>query len=157
MGVEIERKFLITTLPQGLLNGVAGEEILQGYLICDDSRELRLRKRAGRYLMTVKRGSGLTRMEEEQPIDRQLFDMLWPLTENRRIEKVRYCLQQGEHLLEIDIFKGALAPLILLEVEFADAAASADFKVPGFIEKEVTDDKNCKNSQLANRHISDKL
>ncbi len=155
MGVEIERKFIVTSLPENLLNGVTGEEILQGYLICDDRRELRLRKRAGNYLMTVKRGSGLTRMEQEQPIDRQLFDMLWPLTENRRIEKIRYCLQQGDHLLEIDIFKGTLAPLILLEVEFEDTAASANFKVPDFVNREVTDDKNYKNSRLATHHNSD--
>ena len=49
---------------------------------------MRLRRRDGESVLTVKRGSGRTRTEEEIELEPEQFDALWPLTEGRRVEKV---------------------------------------------------------------------
>ncbi len=147
--VEIERKFLASELPAGFLDQYQGEEIEQGYLILEDETELRIRKRSGRCTMTLKQGSGLERREQEQDIDGTLFFMLWPLTAGRRIEKTRYLIHQQEFCLELDIFTGALEPLVLLEVEFDTIADSRHFSPPVFVLCEVTHDRAYSNAMLA--------
>lgn len=147
--MEIERKFLITSLPSGFLDKHRGERIDQGYLILADQTELRIRNRAGHCTMTLKQGSGLERLEQEKAIDTELFAMLWPLTVGRRIEKIRYVINQFGHCWELDLFSGTLAPLILLEVEFTSIDASRDFVPPPFVRKEVTNDRTYSNAMLA--------
>lgn len=147
--VEIERKFVLMQIPEALLQGVQGEQIKQGYLIREQDCELRIRKRDEKYWMTIKRGGGLSRIEQECPIPEPQFEMLWPLTVGRRIEKIRYAVKQQDHLYEIDLFKGALAPLIILEVEFDSLKASRDFEMPSFAAFEVTEDESYKNARLA--------
>lgn len=147
--MEIERKFLITSLPAGFLDKHRGERIDQGYLILEDQTELRIRNRAGHCTMTLKQGRGLERLEQEKAIDKELFAMLWPLTVGRRIEKTRYVIDQSGHCLELDFFSGTLAPLVLLEVEFTSIDASHDFVPPAFVCKEVTNDRTYSNAMLA--------
>jgi len=147
--MEIERKFLIASLPPGFLGGHQGEKIDQGYLILEDRSELRIRNRAGRCTMTLKQGSGLERVEQEKEIDSELFAMLWPLTAGKQVEKTRYVIDQSGYLLELDLFRGALSPLILLEVEFATVADSRDFDPPAFVLREVTNDRAFSNAKLA--------
>ena len=146
---EIERKFLVASLPAGLLDDHQGENINQGYLILEDQTELRIRSRAGRCTMTLKQGSGLDRQEQEQEIDSELFAMLWPLTVGKRVEKTRYVIDQSGYGLELDLFRGALEPLILLEIEFATVAGSHDFVPPDFVVREVTRDRAFSNAMLA--------
>ncbi len=145
---EIERKFLLKVRPDELLVGVRGEAIRQGYLLSGEA-ELRIRERAGICTMTVKRGSGLERFEQECPIPPEQFAMLWPLTEGRRIEKVRYVVSRDGLYYEIDIFEGPHAPLMVLEIEFSSREASREFSVPAFAQREVTEDKAYKNAALA--------
>ena len=49
--------------------------------------EVRLRRRDGERVLTVKRGSGRTRTEEEIELEPEQFDALWPLTEGRRVRR----------------------------------------------------------------------
>ncbi len=146
--LEIERKFVLKELPETILAGVCGQCIRQGYLLSGDS-ELRIRERGGKCTMTVKRGTGLKRQEQECVISAQQFDMLWPLTEGQRIDKVRYVVPCVGLNYEIDVFKGDLAPLKILEIEFDSVAASREFNVPDFVAREVTEDKAYKNAALA--------
>lgn len=147
--LEIERKFVVSHLPEELLEKAVREEIKQGYLILEDQRELRIRQRNNQYWMTLKEGSGLERFEQECQIPDGQFKMLWPLTEGKQIEKTRCLVENCGHVFEIDIFSGTLAPLLVLEVEFSSTKESQKFRVPDFVEKEVTDDKNYKNATLA--------
>ncbi len=147
--LEIERKFVVSHLPEELLEKAVREEIKQGYLILQGQRELRIRQRNNQYWMTLKEGSGLERFEQECQISDGQFKMLWPLTEGKQIEKTRCLVENCGHVFEIDIFSGILAPLLVLEVEFSSIKESQKFRVPDFVEKEVTDDKNYKNATLA--------
>ena len=146
--VEIERKFLLRSVPQELIAETEGESIRQGYLLSGNS-ELRIRERAGTCTMTVKSGSGLERFEQECVIPQEQFDMLWPLTAGQRIDKVRYAVPRGTLLYEIDIFNGDLAPLQILEIEFNSVEDSQEFNAPDYVVSEVTDNKAYKNAALA--------
>jgi CYTH domain-containing protein len=146
---EIERKFLITRLPHKLLATASPTRIRQGYLQSESARELRLRQRGEQFWITEKQGQGLQRLEQEMPLDELLFNMLWPLTKGRRLEKTRYLLPQADLTLEFDIFSGNLSPLILLEVEFVSLEASRAFTPPPYVTREVTEDPAFKNASLA--------
>lgn len=90
MNKEIERKFLVTKLPQNL-ERYRSTKIVQGYLaICEDGTEVRIRKKDDNYFQTIKNGSGLERKEVEIEISQQQFEDLWSMTEGRRVEKIRY-------------------------------------------------------------------
>ena len=105
--VEIERKFLVPKLPSGLRRSPA-TRIEQGYIaIGDDGTEVRVRRRDGDTVLTVKGGSGRSRKEEELGIDAERFARLWPLTEGRRLEKTRYVMPAGDGLdIEVDVYSG---------------------------------------------------
>ena len=147
-GVEIERKFLLKSIPNAVLES-PGTRIRQGYLAHDDFREVRVRHQGRKYFLTMKEGSGLMRGEVEIPITAEQFKALWPRTEGRRVEKIRTVVKQGGYRLEIDRYEGELAPLLVGEVEFSSVKESADFEKPKYFGPEVTDDGAYRNVSLA--------
>jgi adenylate cyclase len=147
--VEIERKWLVPDAPASVLK-VDGEAIDQGYLVVDpDGGEVRVRRRAGRFSLTVKAGRGLARSEHEIALTGEQFDALWPATEGRRVEKVRRLTSEPGGVVELDVYAGALAGLVVAEVEFPDTQAAAAFSAPAWFGREVTDDDAYKNRRLA--------
>jgi CYTH domain-containing protein len=147
MAAEIERKFLVGRVPEGLVID-SEEEIAQGYLAVGED-EIRLRLRAGRHLITAKRGHGLAREEVEVPLDHASFDELWPLTEGRRIEKTRSTTRVEGGTLEIDVYSGALTGLVTAEIEFPDAEAAEAFEPPPWLVRELTGEERYSNQRLA--------
>ena len=148
--MEIERKFLVDAPPDGLDRHPASA-IDQGYLAIEPGGvEVRVRRRDAKAVLTVKAGTGRTRAEEEIAIDADAFERLWPLTEGRRVEKVRHLIPAGDGLtIELDVYGGDLAGLVVAEVEFPDEAAADAFAPPPWIGAEVTDDERYKNHRLA--------
>ncbi len=112
---------------------------------------MRLRRRGGRALLTVKSGAGRVRVEEEFEIDDRRFESLWPLGEGRRVTKTRYRLPAdgGELTIELDVYSGDLEGLVVAEVEFDSEAAADEFEPPGWFGPEITDDKRYANRALA--------
>lgn len=125
--------------------------IEQGYLAVDsDGTEVRVRRRAGRAVLTVKAGGGRTRVEEEIEIESERFERLWLMTEGRRIEKTRYEIPaDGGLTIELDVYAGALAGLVVAEIEFGSEEAADAFAAPVWLGREVTDDPRYKNQRLA--------
>ena len=148
--VEIERKFLVPELPPRLQQWPAAL-IEQGYLaVGDNGTEVRVRRRDGDAVLTVKGGGGRSRTEEEFGIDDERFARLWPLTEGRRVEKTRHVIDAGEGLdIEVDVYSGALTGLMVAEVEFDTEEAADAFEPPAWFGREVTDDARFKNQRLA--------
>ena len=145
---EIERKFLVSGPVPG---GLAFEPIRQGYITAaSDSAEVRLRQKGETCFLTVKSEGGLVRDEYEIAIGKPEFGILWPLTEGRRVEKIRHrgALAGGLEF-ELDIFQGHLAPLMLVEVEFPSEAAARAFVPPDWFGDDVTEDRRYRNSALA--------
>ena len=63
MSLEIERKFLVTSLP-GAMDRDPHEHIIQGYVVVGaDGSEVRLRRKGQKYFETVKLGRGEVRSE----------------------------------------------------------------------------------------------
>ena len=148
--MEIERKFLVDAPPDGL-DRHPSSAIEQGYLAIEPGGvEVRVRRRAGTAVLTAKAGTGRTRSEEEIAIDADAFDRLWPLTEGRRVEKVRHLIPAGGGLtIELDVYRGDLAGLVVAEVEFPDEEAADAFAPPAWFGADVTDDERYKNHRLA--------
>jgi len=146
---EIERKFIVNDLPPNLEN-YPSNEIMQGYLIITDNNiEVRIRKKGERFSETVKAGSGLVRKESEKEISEEAFWDHWPLTEGKRVQKVRYDIEYEDMLIELDVYSGDLQGLVVAEVEFESEELSAQFEPPAWFGDEVTHDERYKNKNLA--------
>ena len=149
MSAEIEKKFLLRGLPIGIAEGT---KIQQGYLSVGNP-EVRVRAKGGKFFLTGKSGAGFVRQEEEHEISKEAFEILWSLTENARIEKIRYEIIGEDGLTwEIDEFQTeSTEGLLIAEVELPDESV-----IPGIppaiaqvIESDVTDDEAYKNKNLA--------
>ena len=116
---EIERKFLLKRLPESLKSRCY--IIDQGYLASEPAgRQVRLRKKGSIGSLTFKVGRGSHREEREIRLSPKQFDSLWPGTAGRRLRKVRCEIPWKNLLIEIDIYQGRHAGLVVAEVEFPD-------------------------------------
>src|SRR3954447_15709816 len=148
--MEVERKYLLATRPDGLDDHESGR-LEQGYLaLAPAGAEVRVRRKGSKHMLTVKTGSGLARGEEELQLAAADFDRLWPLTEGRRVVKTRYLVPLEDGLTaEVDVYEGALEGLLTAEVEFADEAAAHAFTAPDWMGEDVTGDGRYANQSLA--------
>ena len=150
-GGEIERKFLVqpTHLPDNI-DRYPHDLIQQGYLaVTSEGGEVRVRRKGDRGYLTVKSGGDLQRSEHEVELTPQQFQQLWPATEGRRLEKTRYLIRHGDHLIELDVYHASLTGLSTAEVEFTSIEASQSFQPPAWFFREVTQDSRYKNRNLA--------
>jgi CYTH domain-containing protein/CHAD domain-containing protein len=147
---EIERKFLVATLPDAATMR-AGTRIEQGYVAIGERTEVRLRRAGGLMTLTAKRGKGETRAEHEISLYREQFEALWPLTEGRRLLKARHLipLGEGDPVAELDVYEGALGGLATVEVEFTSAEEGRMFEPPDWFGAELTGDPAYANQSLA--------
>jgi CYTH domain-containing protein len=153
MTTEIERRFLPGHLPERIDLG-PGTGIRQGYLAGEGSVSVRMRIADDAATITVKAGRGLVRTEVELLLSADHAEALWPHTEGRRLDKVRHRVpltSAGDLVAEIDCFLGALAGLVLIEVEFDTVEASAAFEPPAWFGTEITGRPEWSNAALA-RH-----
>ena len=145
--MEVERKFLVPNPPD--LDGAEADEIEQGYLATGTEGEVRVRRKGEALVLTAKRGSGLSREEAEIELDRDRFDELWPLTEGRRLHKRRHVVPHGKLKIEVDIYAGDLAGLVVAEIEFSSEEEAREFNPPDWLGDEVTGDHRYLNETLA--------
>ncbi len=146
---EIERKFLLKRLPNGLTS-YPHAEIEQGYLAVEESGlQVRLRKKGETFSLTFKRGKSNEREEREIRMSAEQFEALWPATEKRRLSKVRYDVPWREWTVEIDIYSGRHEGMIVAEVEFPDEENCADFIAPDWFGADVTGEARYSNVLMA--------
>ncbi len=147
---EIERKFLLKLLPEELKRS-RRYVIAQGYLATEPAgRQVRLRKKGKTASLTFKVGRGAAREEREIKLSPKQFAALWPATAGRRLRKLRYEIPWRNLLIEIDIYRGRHAGLVVAEVEFPDRAMCRKFEPPSWFGREVTGEKRYSNVRLAN-------
>ena len=154
--MEIERKFLITTLPD--TSGCEFAEIEQSYIDFGESGEpeCRIRKMTKNgipeYFYTEKGMGDLCREEEEYEISAYSYEKLKELVISKTVTKVRYYLPISENLIaEADVYGGALSGLHVVEVEFSSLEESEKFTPPEWFGEEITYDKAYKNKNLAKK------
>src|SRR5205809_6494876 len=101
-------------------------------------RQVRLLKTRSTTSLTFKVGRGSHREEREIKLSQKQFAALWPGTSGRRLRKVRYEIPCEDLLIELDIYRGRHAGLVVAEVEFPDGASCRKFKAPCWFGREVT-------------------
>jgi adenylate cyclase len=147
MGVEIERKFLVTD-DAWRAEVRSSRRLRQGYLALDGKTNVRVRTDAVRAWITVKgAGEGISRAEFEYEIPVADADGLLSLCRHRVIDKTRYLVPAGRHTWEIDEFAGANAGLIVAEIELREESDA--FVRPAWLGEEVTADPRYLNASLA--------
>lgn len=146
---EIERKFLVKWLPDGLKRS-RSFVIEQGYLATESAgRQVRIRKRGHTASLTFKARRDSHREEREIKLSPKQFAALWPGTAGRRLRKVRYEIPWENLLIELDIYRGRHTGLVVAEVEFPNRASCRRFKAPWWFGREVTGEKRYSNVRLA--------
>ena len=145
--LEIERKFLVRERPENL-ETYPHRAIEQAYLCTDPV--VRVRWDGEAYYLTYKSKGTLAREEYNLPLSPEAYQHLLRKADGRILTKTRYRLPlPGGLTAELDVFSGALAPLMLVEVEFPSLEAALAFTPPAWFGREVTDSPAYHNSTLS--------
>ena len=147
--MEIERKYLVKTLPENL-DSYEQKHISQGYLCTNPV--VRIRRSNEEYFLTYKGRGKMVREEHEFPLTAEGFEHMLPKIDGILIDKIRYLIPLDEkHTAELDIFQGTLAPLRLVEVEFSSVEDADSFVAPDWFGDDVTNSGEYHNSNLSKR------
>ena len=152
--MEIERKYLVTSLPENL-DSYPHVEIEQCYLCT--SPTVRVRRMGDVYILTVKEnlskgraGEAIHNREEEFLLPLENYERLKAKCEGRMVCKTRYRIPlDGGLTAELDLFHGYHEGLRLVEVEFPDTEAADTFVSPAWFGEDVSPDPRYRNSYLA--------
>ena len=155
---EIERKFLIEFPDISWLEKNKNSkklEIIQTYLNSNKDEEVRVRQRGynGSYIYTQttkRKVNDITRIEIEKRLTKdEYIDLLMNADTSRHpIRKTRYCLIYKNQYFEIDIYP-FWNDKAIVEIELNDENVEIEFPKQLKLIKEVTNDKNYRNSELA--------
>lgn len=156
---EIERKFLIEFPDISWLESNPNcrkVEIIQTYLKSFNDEETRVRQRGENgyytYTKTTKKSiNNMKRIEVEKRLSQnEYLKLLMDAdTTKQQIRKTRYCLTYNDQYFEIDIYP-FWKDKAIVEIELKNEDDKIEFPKELKIIKEVTSDKNYKNSELAN-------
>ena len=137
--MEIERKYLVNEIPFSL-DSFDVRIIEQGYLCT--APVVRIRRDNNKYELTYKSGGLMKRREENLPLNQAAYEHLVTKVDGRLIQKKRYMIPldgvNAGLTVELDVFEGHLAPLVLAEVEFPDENTANAFVAPDWFGDDVT-------------------
>lgn len=148
--VEIERKFLVNS-EAFKAEAFTQNRIKQGYLSSIPERTVRVRTKGNKGFLTIKgisNDTGMSRFEWEKEIPIEEAEKLLLLCEKGMIDKTRFEVRSGNHIIEIDEFYGENEGLIMAEIELKSETES--FEKPIWLGEEVTSDKRYYNAYLSN-------
>ena len=178
MGVEIERKFIVKIIPDGL-DKYPYHVIEQGYLNVNPA--IRVRREDDIYYMTYKgdiagsHDAGIVgrigKTEYNMPLDKASYEHMVGKADGNMIRKKRYLIplnkdaytpeyldkhpglaelmENGEVKIELDVFDEPFKGMIFAEVEFPDEDAAANYIPAGWFDEDVTGDYRYSNSYLS--------
>ncbi len=145
--IEIERKFLVKEIPDNL-DTYERIDMTQGYL--NTTPVVRVRKENDDYILTYKGSGLLSHSEYNLPLNKEAFEHLLKKCDGIIISKSRYKIPITNNLTaELDIFKGDLDSLKLVEVEFDSVEEANNFIPPEWFGEDVTTDNRYHNSYIA--------
>lgn len=146
--MEIERKYLVKTLPEDLTSYPC-RFLEQGYLSTEPV--VRVRQDNDKYELTYKSKGLMVREEHNLPLTKESYEHLKFKADGRIITKKRYMIPYDKYTIELDVFEGELAPLILAEVEFPSEEEANAFVAPDWFGEDVTFSTQYHNSNLSKR------
>ena len=147
--MEIERKFLVQS-QEYRKQAVSSIKITQGFLNTDPERTVRIRIQGEHGYLTIKgisNTSGTMRQEWEFEIELDPAKEILGLCEATTIEKIRYLVNCGSHMFEVDEFQGVNEGLVIAEVELE--SEDEEYSRPSWLGQEVTGDIKYYNAQLS--------
>ncbi len=148
--MEIERKYLITSIPFSLDNYHC-RTIEQGYLSTEPV--VRVRRDNDDYYLTYKSSGLMEREEYNLPLTKESYNHLLAKADGTIITKDRYEIPIDDTLtIELDIFHGAYEGLLLAEVEFPTTQAANNFTPPEWFGMDVTFDSRYHNSNMSKKN-----
>jgi CYTH domain-containing protein len=148
---ECERRFLLDAVPVEASNP---RRISDVYI---DGTRLRVRSLATPDGVVLERKLGHKRREGPDPtllwhtslyLDEAEYELLSSLP-GRALAKTRWTIQLEDRLGSVDVYAGALAGLLMLEVDLGDRAQLDAFEPPEWAGKEVTYDGTFTGGSLA--------
>ena len=147
--MEIERKFLVGEIPEEIkLAECKKRKIEQGYLCTEPV--VRVRRDNDEYYLTYKAKGMMIREEYNLPLTKEAYDKLIKKAEGNIITKTRYEIPEKDNLtIELDIFEGDFAGLLLAEVEFDTKEAALSYIPPSWFGTDVTRDPRYHNSNMS--------
>ena len=114
--MEIERKYLISCLPENL-DSYSSHKIEQGYLCTQPV--VRIRRQDDSYILTYKSKGLMVREEYNLPLTREAYLHLKAKADGTIISKTRYKIPLTDVLtIELDVFDAPFEGLVLAEIEF---------------------------------------
>lgn len=146
--MEIERKYLVTVLPEQL-ETYPYRVLEQGYLCTEPV--VRIRKDNEHYELTYKSKGLMVREEHNLPLTKEAYEHLKEKVDGRIISKKRYLIPYLTYTIELDIFEGELSPLVLAEVEFPSKSEAEQFIPPAWFGNDVTFETTYHNSNLSQK------
>jgi adenylate cyclase len=154
MATEIERKFLV--LNDDWRKLATHKKIMkQGYFAGGGKASIRIRISGDAANINIKSATlGVTRKEYEIPLPfDDASEMLEQLCEKPVIEKTRYYVPYGNHVWEVDEFRGDNAGLVVAEVELDETDET--FERPSWLGEEVSHDTRYYNVCLVKHPYKD--
>jgi CYTH domain-containing protein len=149
--MEIERKFLVRSLPPGWKKA-PNSRIRQAYFPLRGKQfEIRIREKGNEHFITIKAGRGTVRIEEETKISKNSFRNLWPLICAASVAKRRYRIAHRTKTIELDIYEGPHRGLKTADVEFSSRREADAFTPPAWFGREITGSRKYANEVLARR------
>ncbi len=150
------KKFVLASLPGAeYLSSAVIRVVRVGYLQTTPESEVKILgyDELNEYFLTQKKkGLSSGREKSREPISKEVFEMLYPLTEGKRVHKKCYIFDQEKFKLRFDDFldQTTLGKIQMLEVEGLEGEEYAFPKetwTEGIID--VTDDPKYLNQNLA--------
>lgn len=148
MAIETERKF--TVVGDFMKDVQSAKRITQGYICAEQGRTVRVRIAGDEGYLTIKGPSDekfWSRYEFEQKISLADAEELMKLCISGIIDKVRHYVPYGNHVWEVDVFRGENEGLIMAEIELS--SENEIFERPDWIGREVSLDRRYYNSMLS--------
>ncbi|MBN2893579.1 MAG: hypothetical protein JXL97_17030 [Bacteroidales bacterium] len=147
---EIERKFLLSKIPDGI-QILTSVSISQCYILSEGDKIVRIRQIGDKFILGFKKGMGIERLEKEIEISESDFNYLKFIDFSSCVSKIRHNSQLGNYIAEIDEFTGRHKGLFIVEVEFPTLEEANKFVPPSWFGKEVTNEVEYTNVYLS-RH-----
>lgn len=144
--MEIERKFLIKKMPEGLKD-YPSHLIEQAYLCVRPV--VRVRREDDQYYMTYKGSGMMVREEYNLPLDAPSYSHLLTKADGNIIVKRRYLIPCPPYTIELDVFDGIFKGIVIAEIEFPTVEAANGFLPPEWFAEEVTRDGRFHNSFMS--------
>lgn len=145
--MEIERKFTVKAMPD--LSSYKFLSLEQGYL--STNPVVRVRKEDDNYYLTYKGSGFIEREEYNLPLNEESYYHLIQKADGTVITKKRYRIPYDKYTIELDVFEGKLAPLVIAEVEFDSLSAADSFRPPSWFGEDVTFNPEYSNSNLSKK------